>query len=435
MKRRHRRYQLLTAVSILFLGMSGCGQTSLPGTMSASDTEQSVTESDPATVTPGEPEESGTEVRPEESSGTETLPDAVESDAELTEVGEIATEIGGGLVHTGRIETEHAKLFRIDAYRGGYILLTVADGRQMLSVPEDEEIPQGLKPDIIVIKQPMDHIYLAASAAADMIDTIGGLDAVRYSATDEQNWHVDGIREAMQRGEILYAGKYSTPDYELLTADGCRLAVENMMILHSPEVIGKIEELGIPVIIDHASYESDPLGRLEWVRFYGVLTGHVAEAEVAYARQAQQTQDLSETGKTVAFFYLREDGSAVVRRTDDYVPAMIRMAGGEYIFDDVSGESHLSTSSMQFEAFYALAKDADYIVYNGTTSGAIHSIAELLEKSELLADFTAVREGRVYAVSQDMYQNTMSLGTVVADFHRMMTDAPDTELVFLDHLY
>jgi len=391
-------------LALLSLLLGGCGAA--PGTL------------------PGSMQSSGEEVAAEMQTPEETGLDPTE-----------AGTAGEGLTFQEQIPLEHAKLFRIDAYEGGFLMVTVDGGTRLLSVPEGAEVPQGLEDDIIVLQQPADELYLAASAAADMLDTIGCLDAVRYSATDEQNWHIEGIRSAMERGEILYAGKYSTPDYEMLTAGGCRLAVENMMIMHTPEVIDKLGELGIPVIIDHASYESDPLGRLEWVKFYGVLTGHFEEAVAAYEAQAAQTHGLEETGKTVAFFYLRQDGSVVVRRSDDYVPEMIRLAGGAYIPEDVTGESHLSTGSMQFEAFYEAALDADYLVYNGTTSGAIHSIAELLEKSGLMADFTAVKEGHVYAVSQDMYQNTMSLGTVVADLHRMMTDAADEEMIYLEHLY
>ena len=58
-------------------------------------------------------------------------------------------------------------------------------------------------------------------------------------------------------------------------------------------------------------------------------------------------------------------------------------------------------------------------------------MAELLEKSALMREFRAVQEGRVYAVSQDLYQSTMSLGTVIGDIHRMLSDAPSEELVFL----
>ena len=102
--------------------------------------------------------------------------------------------------------------------------------------------------------------------------------------------------------------------------------------------------------------------------------------------------------------------------------------------DDVTGENHLSTSNMQMEEFYLQAKDADYLVYNGTTAGEIHSLQELLEKSDLMESFKAVKEGHVYAVSRNLYQSTMSLGTVIADLHGMLTDAPEEELVFLEKL-
>ena len=77
----------------------------------------------------------------------------------------------------------------------------------------------------------------------------------------------------MENGSILYAGKYSEPDYERIVSEGCGLAIENTMILHSPEVKEKLESFGIPVLVDHSSYEAHPLGRTEWIRLYGVLTG------------------------------------------------------------------------------------------------------------------------------------------------------------------
>ena len=98
---------------------------------------------------------------------------------------------------------------------------------------------------------------------------------------------------------------YSAPDYELLTSSGCNLAVESLMILHSPEVKEKLEELGIPVFIDTSSRESHPMGRTEWVRLYGVLTGQEAEAEAFWKRQKEQfaqAENYDDTGLTVAFF-------------------------------------------------------------------------------------------------------------------------------------
>ena len=343
-------------------------------------------------------------------------------------------EVPDGLVFQERLETEYARCFSVDRCEGDLLLITLPEDKKILVVPDGSEVPDGLPEDIIVFQQPADSIYLVASAAADMVDAIGGVDAVGYCGLEADDWYVEGMKDAVENGSVLYAGKYSAPDYELLTAGGCSLAIENTMIAHTPEVMEKLQELGIPVVIDYSSYEPSPLGRMEWVKFYGALTGHMEEAQSVFGEQKAQAAGLEETGRTVAFFYIRDDGAVVVRRSDDYVPEMIRMAGGEYVPNDEESDDHLGTAPMQMEAFYAAARDADYIVYNGTTSGEIHSLEELLARSSLMGEFAAVQQGHVYAADRNMYQKTMSLGSVIADLHRMMTDAPDEELQYLEHL-
>lgn len=62
---------------------------------------------------------------------------------------------------------------------------------------------------------------------------------------------------------------YSAPDYELILSKNCDLAIESTMIYHKPEVKEKLEQFGIPVLVEHSSYESHPLGRTEWLKLYG----------------------------------------------------------------------------------------------------------------------------------------------------------------------
>ena len=88
-------------------------------------------------------------------------------------------------------------------------------------------------------------------------------------------------KKAMEDGDIIYAGKYSAPDYEMILNENCGLAIENTMILHTPEVKEQMEKFNIPVLVDHSSYETNPLGRTEWVKLYGMLTGHEDQAEQA----------------------------------------------------------------------------------------------------------------------------------------------------------
>lgn len=59
------------------------------------------------------------------------------------------------------------------------------------------------------------------------------------------------------------------------------------------------------MIVEHSSYETDPLGRLEWVKFYGALFDAEDAAEQLFASETAKTADVlneAPTGKTVAFF-------------------------------------------------------------------------------------------------------------------------------------
>ena len=107
-------------------------------------------------------------------------------------------------------------------------------------------------------------------------------------------------------------------------------------------------------------------------------------------------------------------GSAIVRKSYDYVSKMIELAGGKYIFNDLgTDEEGLSTMNMGMEDFYAGAKDADYIIYNSTIDCELGSLDELLNKSTLLKDFKAVQAGNVWCTTKNLYQESMSVGAML----------------------
>ena len=339
-------------------------------------------------------------------------------------------------------ELTYAQKFSIDDYEGDYHLVTVTDGSRYLLVPEGKEVPDDLASDIVVIQEPVQNIYLAASAAMDMFVSLDALDSIRFSSLKADGWYIDQAKEAMENGDILYAGKYSTPDYEQIVQGNCGLAIENTMILHTPEVKEQLEKFGIHVLVDYSSYEPEPLGRTEWVKLYGLLTGHEKEAEDAFNKEQAAMEEVQSSvaasgdkeTKTVAFFYITSNGQANVRKSADYLPKMIEMAGGQYIFKDLGDEEEAtSTMSMQMEEFYAGAKDADYIIYNSTIEGELDSVDDLLAKSPLFEKFRAVQEGHVYCTSKNLYQSTMELGTITSDIHRMLV-GDDEDLTYLYQL-
>ena len=335
------------------------------------------------------------------------------------------------------LDLQYADQFTVDYYTGGYALIHIVDGNDYLVVPENKPVPDGLADTTVVLTQPLDHIYLVATSAMDLFCALDGIGSIRLSGTDERGWYIDEAKAAMQNGAMLYAGKYSAPDYELIYAEQCDLAVESTMIYHSPEVKEQLERLGVPVLVERSSYESSPLGRMEWLKLYGVLLNREEAAEAIYQQALDSLRPVIEqenTGKAVVFFYINSNGSANVRKSNDYVAKMIEMAGGTYIFSDLGNDNALSTMNMQMEMFYTGAKDADVIIYNSTIDGELHSIDELLAKSPLLADFKAVRNGDVWCTGQNLFQSTMGLGDMILDIHAVLTEEAPEPLTYLHRL-
>ena len=191
---------------------------------------------------------------------------------ETTESNAVRQDLAG-LKYDHSLELQYADQFSVDYYEDGYALITIAGDGQFLLVPEGKEAPEGLDSDIAVIKQPLDNIYLVATSAMDLFCALDGLDSISLSGTNADGWYIDEAKKALEDGSISFAGKYSAPDYELILSKNCDLAIESTMIYHKPEVKEKLEQFGIPVLVEHSSYESHPLGRTEWLKLYGVLLG------------------------------------------------------------------------------------------------------------------------------------------------------------------
>ena len=336
------------------------------------------------------------------------------------------TDLGNGWEVKDSLKLDYATCFTVDYFEGGYKLFCLSDGGRYLTVPKGAEVPQGISDDIVIIQQPLSDLYLVASDTMCLFDALDALDCITVSGISRDNWHIQAAIDAMDSGTIAYGGKYSAPDYELLLSKGVSLALESTMINHTPDVRNKLIELGIPVFVEMSSYESEPLGRTEWVKCYGAMLDREDDAQALFDEQVAQVEavDTTATGKTVAFFYINSNGAAIVRKPGDYVTKMISQAGGDYIFNSLDeGQSSTSSVTLEMERFYAMAKEADIIIYNASIDSTVDSIDALVRKNELLGDFTAVQNGNVWTTDQNMYQQMMQTGRIIADFNAAITDS------------
>lgn len=339
-----------------------------------------------------------------------------------------------GLTFEAETELEYAQCFRLYRYEGGYTLITIENGGDFLVVPEDGQVPGGLDDGITVLRQPLDRIYLAATSAMSLFDAVDALDHIRLTGTRASGWYIDAAVEALNSGAMLFSGKYSEPDYELMIGEDCNLAIESTMIYHTPKVKEMIEDLGIPVLVDRSSYEPHPLGRTEWVKLYAVLVDKEDEAAAFFDQQAsviRELENFENTGKTVAFFAVNSDGSVVIRKPSDYIPKMIALAGGRYAFEDFVTDQAATSISITMEDFYAKAVDADVLIYNASIAAPISTVDELLALNELFADFKGVQEGNVWCTGKSFYQATDIVGQMIRDIHLALTDGDESQMTFL----
>ena len=341
-----------------------------------------------------------------------------------------------GAEPVGSMELNYAEHFTVDYFDGGAARLRIGDNQAFLLLPAGAAVPAGLEA-LPRIPIPAEKLYLASSSAPDLFLQMDALDTVQYSSTTAENWRIPELRAAMEEGRIWYAGKYSAPDYELLLTEGCGLVVENTMILHNPAVKEKLEELGLPVLIEYSSYEPHPLGRVEWIKLYGLLTGRLPEAEAFFDRQAEtfrSVEHAAPSGKTVAFFHITPSGGVVVRRAADYVTRMIELAGGKTVFTELPGEDNaLSTVTIQLEAFYNAALDADVLIYNSTVAGDVADMDGFLALSPVLKDFRAVKENRVWCTEMSMFQRSSAAADMIAEL-RSVLDGTEENLHYLHRI-
>lgn len=348
----------------------------------------------------------------------------------LTACGGAGKESGSAwsdLKSEGKLELKYADQFSVEKFEGGYALITIADQDRFLLVPEDAAVPEGLDENITVIKKPVTSTYLAASSAMDFYRQLGALDQVKMTSTDSSDWSFPEVQEALANEEMLYVGKYSAPDYETIIDENCGLAIESTMIFHSPEIKEKLEEMGIPVMVERSSYESHPLGRMEWIKLYGILCDKEEEADAFFEEQTANLNEIltgDQTGKKVAFFYISSAGYVNVRKPGDYISKMIEMAGGTYALADmeVEEDNALSTLNMQMEDFFANVQDADILIYNSTIEGGIDTLDQLYAKNKLFKEFKAAKEGQVWCTESNVFQETTGAAKMISELYTIIHD-------------
>ena len=232
-------------------------------------------------------------------------------------------------------------------------------------------------------------------------------DAIR--GTCDLNYiNIPWIKQQHSIGKIADCGNSTTPTLEKI------IAIDADAVLISPFQnsggYGRLDEWGNP-IIEMADYmETSPLGRAEWMKFYGLLFGAEKEADSLFNKVEKNYNDLKAiAGKSSTRL------SMIIDKVEGpvwYVPGgrstigqMIADANAGYAFSDDKSSGSLQ---LTFETILAKAGNADVWLYRYSPP-ATASYASLLSEHHGYAQFKAFKERNVYAcntLATTFYEDT-----------------------------
>ena len=246
------------------------------------------------------------------------------------------------------------------------------------------------------IKFPLQRSVVFNTAHASLIGMLNATDRIAGVA-DLKYMLLPDVQRRVQQGEIVDCGNSMSPD------------IEQIVSLHADAILlspfensggyGRLEKLGIP-IIECADYmETSPLGRAEWMRFYGLLFGCSQQADSLFSMVEHAycaLRDSVSTSAPLKILTERLTGSTW------YVPGgkstmgrLIADAGATYAWAD---DDHSGSLALSFETVLSKSGNADVWLMN-TSSPQPFTYESLAAEHHGYTQFKAFRDRNIYFIN------------------------------------
>lgn len=262
-----------------------------------------------------------------------------------------------------------------------------------------------------IVSQTSLHAWLAFRLGA--ADRLTGVMDADYVVSPEVRAALAAGDAPSQRGDTAVLrdmGNSMTPNLERIKASGCDL------ILASPfenAGYGALETLGVSIVSCADYMESHPLGRAEWMRFYGRLFGQPVRADSLFAAEDSTYHSLLTllpspinhnpspiNHNPSTLLGLRTGQSWYVPGGESYLGQLLADAGADYVFAD---ETTTGSVPMDFETVYSRARDAEVWIFTyAAPPGADGqfvpmTLADLAAQDPRYREFRAFRDCHIWA--------------------------------------
>lgn len=264
-------------------------------------------------------------------------------------------------------------------------------------IGEGDEVPDDLG-DGTVITVPLKSIVCTSTTHIPMLDYLGETDKLTGFPTLDYI-SSPAMRTRIDKGEVRELGVDKSMNIEILAALKPDV-VMGYSVTGDYGQFKKIQELGIPVVINAEYLEKHPLGRAEWIRFVAVFFDKLERADSVFnaiERAYVETRARAATTReqpTVLSGIVYGD-AWFLPGGRNYAARLLKDAGCRYLWEDDTSHGFLQ---LAFEAVYEKAHDADLWI-----GAASFTTLEEMEKADSrYANFDAFRRGNVYTYNARM---------------------------------
>ena len=264
-------------------------------------------------------------------------------------------------------------------------------GYNYLLVQKGDSIPNHDKSTQVIIT-PLESIVCTSTTHIPLLDYLDEADKlVGFPTTDYIS--SEKMRKRIDEGKVTDLGIDKGMNLEKLFALQPSLVMGYAMSGDLGQ-LKKVQEMGVPVVINAEYLEKHPLGRAEWIKFAALFFNkeEIADSvfqviENEYNRTAQLAQQAS-VKPTVMSGVVYGD-AWFMPGGQNYAATLLEDAGCNYLWADDTSQGYLELS---FESVYAKAKNAD--LWIGV--GSFLSIKEIKDAEDRYSNFKPVQQKQVF---------------------------------------
>ena len=259
-------------------------------------------------------------------------------------------------------------------------------------IPSDREVPPHI-PSGTIIRTPLHRSMMFTTVHCAMLMSLGQENSISGVA-DLKYIKIPWIQEQVQKGKIADVGDGLSPVVEKIIDQ--RPDAIFLSPFENSGGYGKLEEIDIPLVECAEYMEKTPLGRAEWLRFYGILFGCEQKADSLFEEVDKHYNALKAmvTQKNRPSVLLDKVTGSVwyVPGGQSTIGQMIQDAGGDYPW---AKDEHSGSVSLPFEAVLEKAGEADVWLFRYSSDHDI-TYAELSAEHHGYDQFSAFRQKNVY---------------------------------------